>query len=639
MGIIALDIETNDAGLRADLGPAWPWHGGYVCGISVAYRADGGIRAHYFPLRHPDSENFDPEQVFQWLRDHIDSGVRFVTQNGLYDLGWLRTEAGIKMPPGERLEEIGALATIVDENRRSYGLASLCAWRGLPGKDETLLKQAVKAAGFKVTKKSPPQSYIWQLPAHLVGPYAEADAANTLALFESLDPVLDKEGTRAAYRLEVDLLPMVHEMRHRGIRVDTAAAEQARDLLLQKRDATLAELSEKLGVRVGMEEIGRNKWLTQTFDAQGITYPCTRKGTPSFTAGTTGWMHKHEHWLPQLIVKADKAHNAATKFLETYILGHAVNGRVHAEFHPHRSDDGGTRSLRFSYSNPPLQQMTAHDEQLAPLIRGVFLPEEGEVWAKPDVSQQEFRLIVHYAVAQGLRKAREAAERYRTDPNTDFHQLVSDWTGLERASAKNTNFAKAFGAGVPKFAAMIGKPEGEARAIYAKYDRELPFVQQLASRCQNTAAKQGYLELYDGARRHWDAWEAPGIAWTAGMGPCSREEAERRVANPNHPWNHRWIRRAETHKAMNALIQGSAARHTKLWMWACWREGIVPLLQMHDALECSVASPELAERVAQLGREAVTLEVPVQVDLKFGRSWGDAKHTWEDAGAAGDRAH
>ena len=423
---------------------------------------------------------------------------------------------------------------------------------------------------------------------------------------------------------------MVHEMRRRGIRIDTAAAEQARDLLLRKRDATLAELSEKLGVRVGMEEIGRNKWLTQTFDAQGITYPYTKKGTPSFTAGTTGWMHKHEHWLPRLIVKADKAHNAATKFLETYILGHAVNGRVHAEIHPHRSDDGGTRSLRFSYSHPPLQQMTAHDEELAPLIRGVFLPEEGEVWAKPDVSQQEFRFIVHYAVAQGLRKAKEAAERYRTDPDTDFHQLVSDWTGLERSSAKNTNFAKAFGAGVRKFAAMIGKPEGEARAIYAKYDRELPFVRQLAARCQNTAAKQGYLELYDGARRHWDAWEAPEIAWTEGMGPCSREEAERRVADPNHPWHRRWIRRAETHKAMNALIQGSAARHTKLWMRACWREGIVPLLQMHDALDCSVASPELAERVAQLGREAVTLEVPMQVDLKFGRSWGDAKHSWEE---------
>jgi DNA polymerase I-like protein with 3'-5' exonuclease and polymerase domains len=626
---VALDLETKDDGLLAERGSGWPWGGGYICGLSIAYHADGEIRAHYFPLRHPDTDNFDVSRVYGWLKDLVASKVPIVTQNGLYDWGWLRTEAGIKMPPSGRLEEIGALATIVDENRRSYSLASLCAWRELPGKDETLLKQAVKAAGFKVTKKSTLQSYIWQLPARLVGPYAEADAANTLALFESLNPVLDKEGTRAAYRLEVDLLPMVHEMRRRGIRIDAAAAEQARDLLLQKRDVTLAELSEKLGVSVGMEEIGRNRWLVQTFEAQGITYPCTEKGAPSFTAGTTGWMHKHEHWLPPLIVKADKAHNAATKFLETYILGHAVNGRVHAEIHPHRSDDGGTRSLRFSYSNPPLQQMTAHDEELVPLIRGVFLP-EGEVWAKPDVSQQEFRFIVHHAVAQGLRKARDAAERYRTDPNTDFHQLVSDWTGLDRPAAKNTNFAKAFGAGVRKFAAMIGKPEGEARAIYAKYDRELPFVLQLAERCQNTAAKQGYLVLYDGARRHWDSWEAPEIAWTEGMGSCSREEAQRRVADPNHPWHRRWIRRAETHKAMNALIQGSAARHTKLWMRACWREGIVPLLQMHDALECSVATRQQGELVARLGCEAVQLEVPMQVDLKFGRSWGDAKRSWEE---------
>jgi DNA polymerase I-like protein with 3'-5' exonuclease and polymerase domains len=334
-------------------------------------------------------------------------------------------------------------------------------------------------------------------------------------------------------------------------------------------------------------------------------------------------MHKHPHWLPQLIVKADKYNNAAVNFLENYILGHVVNGRVHAEIHPHRSDAGGTRSLRFSYSNPPLQLMTSHDGELAPLVRGVFLPEEGEVWAKPDASQQEFRLIVHYAFAQGLRKAKEAAERYRTDPKTDFHRLVSDWTGLDRATtAKSTNFAKAYGMGVRAFAAKIGKSEAEARAIYAKYDRELPFVKQLAARCEYTAGRQGYIELYDGARRHWDAWEAPAIAWIKGMGPCSREEAERRVADPDHPWYRRRLRRAETHKAMNALIQGSAARHTKLWMRACWREGIVPLLQMHDALDCSVSSREQAELVAQLGREAVALEVPMQVDLKFGRTWG-----------------
>jgi len=627
-GIIALDTETRDEGLT-NRGSGWPFGNGYICGVSIAYRADGKIRAHYFPVRHPDSQNFDPAQVFAWVKDLTASGVRIITQNGLYDWGWLRSDGGILMPPSKHLEEIGALATIVDENRYTYSLDALCDWRGLPGKDETLLRQAVKAGGFKVSKKNSLQSHIWRLPARYVGSYAEADAANTLALFEGLDPVLDKEDTRAAYRLEVDLLPMVHEMRRRGIRINTAGAEQRRDLLLKRRDIVFAELSEKLGTNVSMAEIGRTRWLATTFDQYKISYPRTEKGNPSFTAGNTGWMPKHPHWLPQLIVKADKYNNAAVNFLEHYILGHVVNGRVHAEIHPHRSDEGGTRSLRFSYSSPPLQLMPSRDEELAPLIRGTFLPEEDEFWAESDASQQEYRFIVHYAVAQGLRKAKEAAERYRNDSDTDFHQLVAELTGLDRQSAKAVNFAKSFGAGVRKFASMIGKPECEARALYNRYDRELPFVKQLAARCQYSAASQGYLVLYDGARRHWDAWEAPEIAWTKGMGPCSREEAERRVADPNHPWYRRCLRRADTHKAMNALIQGSAARHTKLWMRACWREGIVPLLQMHDALACSVASPELAERVVQLGREAVSLEVPMQVNLKFGRSWGDAKHTWE----------
>jgi DNA polymerase I-like protein with 3'-5' exonuclease and polymerase domains len=628
VNIIALDTETKDERLAADMGSGWPFGAGYVCGVSVAYRGAGEIRAHYFPLRHPNSDNLDPVKVFQWLCDLIASDVRIVTQNALYDWGWLRTDANITMPPAERLEEIGALATLVDENRDRYSLAALCAWRGLPGKDEAALQEGAAAIGLP--KRAKPQAHIWQMPARFVKSYAEADAARTLALFENLNPVIDREGTRNAYRLEVELLPMVHEMRRRGVRIDTAAAEKARDYLLQKRDAVFAELSEKLDANIGMAEIGRNKWLAATFDKQGIKYPHTKKGNPSFTAGTTGWMHKHDHWLPQLIAKADKYNKAGVDFLETFILGHAVKGRIHAEIHPHRSDEGGARSLRFSYSDPPLQQMAARDEEIAPLIRGVFLPEEGQVWARPDISQQEFRFIVHYATKLQLKGAEEAAKRYRADPNTDFHDLVAEITGHERKQAKNVNFAKAFGAGVRKFAAMISKSESEARAIYNHYDSLLPFVHQLSKRCTQRAASQGYLELYDGARRHWDDWVA-WANWTKGAGPCPRDEAERRIKDPSHPWYRRGpLHRADTHKAMNALIQGSAARHTKLWMRACWREGIVPLLQMHDSLDCSVTSPEQAEHVAELGRTAVTLAVPIQVDLKFGKNWGDAVHTWEE---------
>jgi hypothetical protein len=153
IGIIALDTETRDDRLRADMGSGWPFRSGHLSGLSVAFRAENEVRGSYFPIRHPDTENFAPEQIYQWLRDHVAAKVRFGTQNGLYDWGWLRTEAGIKMPPGERLEEIGAAATMVDENRFKYSLDALCAWRGLPGKDDALLREGIEALGLIENKR------------------------------------------------------------------------------------------------------------------------------------------------------------------------------------------------------------------------------------------------------------------------------------------------------------------------------------------------------------------------------------------------------------------------------------------------------------------------------------------------------
>jgi hypothetical protein len=199
VGTVALDTEGKDDGITAGLGSSWPWGGGFLCGISVAYRINGTIYSHYVPIQHPDSSNFDREQVRRWLRDLFMSSTRIVTQNGLFDYGWLSTDLDVAMPPAERLEEIGALATMVDENRTSYKLGDLCKWRNISnGKDERLLLEGCNALGLipKGRKKFVPQAHIWRLPAHYVGPYAEGDAGNTLALFESLDPVLDLEKTR-----------------------------------------------------------------------------------------------------------------------------------------------------------------------------------------------------------------------------------------------------------------------------------------------------------------------------------------------------------------------------------------------------------------------------------------------------------
>ena len=303
---------------------------------------------------------------------------------------------------------------------------------------------------------------------------------------------------------------MVHEMRRRGIRIDQDAAEQAYDLFIGKRDAALTELSDQHGAAVSMAEIQGRKWLEKTFDGYGISYPRTAKGNPSFSSKKSGWMAEHEHWLPRGIAVANKYNHAGETFIRGHILDHIVNGRIYGEIRPHLSDEGGTISFRFSYSNPPLQQMPKRDPEIGPLIRDCVPPEEGEFWATADANQQEFRGWVHYGVQRGLPSAQEAAKAYHDDPDTDFHELVGEMTGLGRDTAKTANFAKGYGSGVATFAKTIGKSQAEAAAIMAQYDARLPFVSKLFRIEQEKASRTGITRLYDGALRHWNHTRHPG---------------------------------------------------------------------------------------------------------------------------------
>ena len=397
------------------------------------------------------------------------------------------------------------------------------------------------------------------------------------------------------------------------------------------RNATqaLTELSEQLGSPSAWTRSRHRNGRREPSTPIDINYPRTAKGNPSFKAGKIGWMVAHPHWLPRLIATANKYDAAGSKFLEGHILSHLIGGRIYGEINPHRSEEGGTNSFRFSYSNPPLQQMPSRDPELGPLIRSVFLPEEGEIWCTADCSQQEFRFVIHYAAQRNLAKRQRAAELYRLNPGTDVHQLAAPGPGSTGNRPKGSTSADC----TAWACARSRRRSASRKTRRARFMNGMIRSCRLSASCQrmcaHEASTQGHLVLYDGARRHFNAW-APGGRWQKGFGPCLREEATRRVNDPEHPWYRKQLQRADTRKAMNALIQGSAARHTKLWMRACWREGIVPLLQMHDGLECSVTSPEIAARVAQLGCEAVRLVVPMLVDLKFGRNWGDAKHTWAE---------
>jgi DNA polymerase I-like protein with 3'-5' exonuclease and polymerase domains len=629
---VALDLETRDDTLANRMGPGW-YKGiirnvGFICGISAAWR-DQSI---YIPLAHPDTPCFDSEMVRMWLKDLIShKHIKFIFHNFQYDWGWIQAMFDFKPP--ELIDDTAAMASMLNENLNSFSLDNLCLWQGLQGKDETLLKEAAAAYGIKELKAN-----LWRLPGKFVGPYAEQDAGSTLRLAQKMRPLLTEENLDRAYDIECKLFPVTLEMKRRGIKIDISRTEQLAEMIEKRYLEDLDRMSSSLGQRVSIKEVRSNRWIEEQFNELGLKYPRTppsesyEDGQASFEKS---FLTNHQHWFPRAIYHVRHQADLCNKFLRGYIRDYAHKGRIHATINQFKSEGGGARSHRFSYADPPLQQMPSRDDEYAPLIRSCFCPEPGEIWGALDFNQQEYRLIVHVAELLRARGAKQAGDRYRSDPRTDFHMYVVALTKLERRRAKDTNFAKAYGAGIPKFALMIGTSEEEAKRIYDLYDEELPFVRQASERYSSFAAKHGYIKMIDGARNHFNLWEpqyrdfareyyAKKENKKIEVFPCSWEEIQVRVNNKDHPWYGERIRRAFTHKAFNRMIQGSAARQTKKAMVDIWQAGYCPLIQMHDELGFSLTNERDGNILKELMCEAVQLTFPVLADLEYGVTWGRA---------------
>ena len=590
---IAIDLETCDPHLLTS-GPGWATNRGYVVGVGVATKDWKG----YFPIRHAGGGNLDEAVVLRWLQKTLSVSSREVIfHNALYDVGWLRRE-GVDVK-GKIFDTMFA-APIVDENRYSYSLDSLGQTYCGEKKDESLLQDAALAWGTN------PKSEMYKLHSKYVGPYGEQDAALTLKLYEKLRMELREQNLEPIYEIECRLIPLLLEMRWRGVRVDEQKAEDvSKNLSLQEQKLHI-EIKRKYGEDVNL---WANASLQKVFDKNNLAYPRTEKGMPSFQRQ---WLESHEHELPQMIVRARKLNKARTTFIDKMISEHAVNGRIHAEAHPLRSDSGGTVSGRFSYSNPNLQQVPARDPEIGNLIRSLFIPEEGCQWGVFDYSQQEPRLTVHYANTMGLIGAKDAVTAYR-DKNADFHQIVADMANIPRKQAKNINLGLSYGMGKEKLIKELGLGDTEAQALLTKYHEKVPFIRGLQDQCARVALDRGYIKTLAGRRCHFDLWEHK---YDKTM-PLPLEEARDKYGDV--------LKRSYTYKALNRLIQGSAADMTKLAMLGLWEEGIVPHIQVHDEVDISIEDGEQAAKVSRIMENCVDLAVPLVVDTELGPNWGSTE--------------
>jgi DNA polymerase I-like protein with 3'-5' exonuclease and polymerase domains len=540
--------------------------------------------------------------------------------------------------PPANIDDTMAMASMVNENLPSFKLDYLCEWQGLPGKNEELLRQIMDH--YKVPEKDI-KKYIWKLESKYVGPYAEQDAMSTLNLAQKLRPLLAAENLEKAYQVECDLMPITLKMKQCGIRVDTIKAEEQADRILKGCSDDLDGLCHTLNDEVNIKRIRSSRWLEEMFLKMGLGKPPRTMASETYRNGQASFdkvfMANHPHWFPKMVHSIKHRTDLAEKFLQKFILKYALNGRVYATINQFRSEYGGARSHRFSYSDPPLQQMPSRDDEYAPLIRSCFIPEDGQLWCSIDYKQQEYRLIVFVAEHYRATGAKKAANRYRNDPDTDFHQYVSDITRLERRRAKDTNFAKAYGAGILKFALMTGMDEEEAKSVFNQYDNELPFVKEISSKYSRMATKHGYITLIDGARNHFNLWEPTNRDYarerdykekdsSIDINPCLEAEYNRRKNDPKHPWAGEPGRRTFTHKAFNRMIQGSAARQIKKAMVDLGKAGYQPVLQLHDELCFSLDNEKQARECAKIMEEAMPqITIPMLTDVKLGPSWGQLK--------------
>jgi DNA polymerase I-like protein with 3'-5' exonuclease and polymerase domains len=594
---IAIDLETKDPDLKSRGSGAIIGNGNIV-GIAVAVE---GWSA-YYPIAHEGGGNLEKEKVIDWIKQVCANDNVKIFHNGMYDVCWLRA-AGVKI--NGHIVDTMVMASLIDENRLSYTLNSISYEFLGEVKDEKALVEAAQSWGID------PKSEMYKLPAMYVGNYAEKDARLTLELFKVLSREVQKQNLQNVFDLETQLFPCLIDMKFKGVRVDIDRAHKLKQQLTAQENELLLKVKQETGIE---PQIWAARSIATVFDKLELHYERTEKSlAPSFTKN---FLQEHKHPIVQMIAKAREINKAHTTFIDT-ILKFEYKGRIHADINPIRSDQGGTVTGRFSYANPNLQQIPARNKELGPMIRSLFIPEEGHKWGCFDYSQQEPRLVVHYAATTEPicfdQSVTKIVEEFKSN-SVDFHKTVADMAGISRDQAKTINLGLFYGMGKAKLQAELGlNTKEEAENLFNQYHTNVPFVKELMNKTSAHAQTSGSIGTLLGRRCRFNKWEPATFGMHTAM---SFEEAERTYGRGR-------IRRAMTYKALNKLIQGSAADMTKKAMLDLYNEGIIPHIQIHDELDISVIDDNQAKKIVEIMESAVTLAIPNKVDYESGETWGD----------------
>ena len=716
---VAVDLETYDPELTKKGSGAVKGIGS-VCGIAIATKK----QALYFPINHAHTDNLNPQNTWKTLNKKLfqNKKIRKVFHNAMYDVCWIRAESGL-MPQGPLLDTMVA-ASVIDENRMKYSLDSL-------SKDylkDTKYKYDLRDKVLEWSKGTikDPMTNMHKLPYALVKDYAEQDVKLTLKLWNLFEKKIDEEkvvekGTedekvktlRPIFELETELFPCLVDMKFKGVRIDEVAAKKLGERLKRTKNNIVNYIHRRTGVKIEIwaassikklldqqkirdkdsvekeleivnQQLATGKIKDRQITAEEEKQLVSKKdflekqkkeaynSTPKSKLPQLpkDFLKTHANHFIRFIAKAREFDKAENTFIEG-LLNFVHKGRIHADINQIRGEKGGTVTGRFSMSNPNLQQIPAKGF-IGKKMRELFLPEEGCTWGSFDYSQQEPRIVVHYALKlKGCNVGtEEVVEAYKKKPNADFHQIVADMAKIPRITAKTINLGLFYGMGKNRLAQQLGLNWEESKILFNKYHKEAPFVKKLSSNLEDFAKRNMFLYTLENRFCRFDKWEPMDKRWKPKEKKFiikvteAKKDKDGKVEKDNNgkektievekPVPLFYEEEAKTHykamrsdkcyspdetckyfttfyqpafvyKALNKVIQGSAADMTKKAMVLLYRKGIIPHIQIHDELCLSIDSEKKVSIIKETMEKAIILLIPNKVNYKKGKNWGTIK--------------
>ena len=653
---VGIDVETCDPKLK-ELGIGVR-RGGYVVGFSVTIEHGP---SYYLPIRHQLGQNLPEDAVLRYMRDNARRFTgAYVGANLSYDLDYL-WELGIESKDAKYLD-VQVADPLIWEHHKNYSLQHIAERYGLPGKAQEDLERAAKMFGVH------PKSGLWRLPAEYVGEYAEQDTKLPLQLMRRLEKRIEDEEVEDVWKLESEVLPVLVKLRRRGVRIDIERLARIREWSRMEEQVELDFIKRETGITIGLDRAHRSDVVLPVLEHLGISAKRTvytmdhdtkEETKEEITAVDAILFKSANHPVTKSIQRARKLGKLRNTFAES-VERYMVNGRLHCTFNQvvrsadfgKETDVEGGRFGRLSCKDPNLQQQPARDE-FAKEWRAIYIPEEGSIWGCLDYSQQEPRWTTHWSALLNLERAEEAANEYRTNPKADNHDMMAKLTGLPRKAAKTIYLGLCYGQGGARLCSDLGLPTEhalayrdaageyrmefvadrwaaksriaelsqaglrlesswpaagpEGRAILEQFDQKAPFIKQLAKIAQRRADKMGFIKSASGRKLHFPKLED------------GKYEGGRTKKGKVYDY---------THKALNRLIQGSAADQTKRAMVLIDREMPDSFLQLqvHDEMDGNFGSHAEMKQMAGIMRDAwPNTLVPFRVDIEAGTSWGKIK--------------